>query len=773
MKKMMATDQKKLNHFTCIGHSVPRIDALDKVLGRAIYSEDLFFPGMLYGRVLRAGIPHAIIEEIDTRQARVMKGVVCVLTAKDIPGVNRFGIAYQDQVALAEDRVRYVGDPVALVAAETEEIAKDAAKAIRVRYRELPVITNLHQALEEGAPLLHEKGNLLLHSKIRKGNVELGFSQADVIVENTYRTHVVDHAYMETESGIGMRDEHGNIVIWSANQCPFRDRRQVAHVLGMKENKVRVIRATTGGAFGGKDDITVEIHIGLLVQATGRPVRLVLDREESFMSQTKRHAIEIWTRWGATKGGKLSAMEGRVYGDKGPYGGLGAFVIKKCGIHLSGPYYIPHINVDSYSVYTNNLFGSAMRGFGVAQAAIVHESQMDELAKKLAMDPLDFRLKNVLDHGLTTPTGQVFYEGLGARATLQKIKEVVSRDPLLRPHRQQTSSTRKRGIGVGSMFYGLGYGFSRQDIGAATIEICEDGSVILRSGEVDYGQGSDTIFAQIVAEELGIRYNEIQMITADTFATPNSGPTSASRVTYVTGNAVLRASRALKRTLQSVAEDVLDEKDLVFVDEEIQSVSHPDKKISFKKLSKECHNRGLQMVETAWHDNTTQDVNPDTGQGDAYSAFAFATQLAEVEVDTETGKVDVLRIISATDAGKAINPSNVEGQIEGGAVMGMGYGLTEEIKTEGGYLKTKSLGEYMIPTSLDIPRIEPHIVEVPVSRGPYGAKGVGEPALIPTTPAILNAIADAIDIRVTQLPANLETLHRLIEEREKGSTQEK
>ena len=764
----MSTDQEKQDHFSCIGHSVPRIDALDKVLGRAVYSEDISFPNMLYGRVLRAGIPHAIIEEIDTSKAKAMKGVMCVLTAKDIPGVNRYGIAFQDQYALAEDRVRYVGEPVALVAAETEEIAKDAIKAIHVRYCELPVITNPHQALAEGAPLIHEKGNLLLHSKIRKGNVDLGFSQADVIVENTYRTHVVDHAYMETEAGVGRIDEHGNIVIWSANQCPFRDRRQVAGVLGIRENKVRVIRATTGGAFGGKDDITVEIHIGLLIQATKRPVRLVLEREESFLSQTKRHAIEIWTRWGATKGGKLCAMEGKVYGDKGPYAGLGAFVIKKCGIHLSGPYYIPNIKVDSYSVYTNNLFGSAMRGFGVAQAAIAHEAQMDELAKRLAIDPLEFRLMNALDHGLSTPTGQTFYEGVGIKATLQKLEEVRSKDPSLRKDRSRETGTKKRGIGIGSMFYGLGYGFSRQDIGAATIEICEDGSVIVRSGEVDYGQGSDTIFCQMVAEELGIHYDDIQIVTADTFTTPNAGPTSASRVTYVTGNAVLRASRAIKETLRGVAEALLGEKDLVFVDEEIHSEFHPDKKISFKKLTKECHNRGLQMVQTAWYDNTTKDVDHETGQGDAYSAYAYASQLAEVEVDTETGKVDVLRIVSATDAGKAINPSSVEGQIEGGAVMGIGYGLTEEIKVEKGYLNTGSLGEYMIPTSLDVPRIDPHIIEVPVSRGPYGAKGVGEPALIPTTPAILNAIADAVDVRVTELPANLENLHRLIREKKKG-----
>jgi len=414
--------------FFCVGHSVPKIDAMDKVLGRAVYSEDISFPDMLYGRVLRAGIPHAIIEEIDVREAKALAGVACVLTAKDISGVNRYGIAYQDQVALAEDKVRYIGDPVALVAAETEEIAKDAVKAIRVRYRPLPVITNPREGLAEGAVKIHEKGNLLLHTKLRKGDLAKGFTQADVIVENTYKTQVVDHAYIETESGVGRIDKQDNLVIWSANQCPFRDRRQVAVVLGMRENKIRIIRATTGGAFGGKDDVTVEIHIGLLAKATRRPVRLVLDREESFLSQSKRHAIEIWTRWGARSDGKLCAMEGDVWGDKGPYAGLGAFVIKKCGLHLSGPYYIPNIRVDSYSVYTNNLFASAMRGFGVTQAAVAHEAQMDELARKLGINPLRLRLINCLKNGLSTATGQVFDEGVGIEATLEKIREVVLND---------------------------------------------------------------------------------------------------------------------------------------------------------------------------------------------------------------------------------------------------------------------------------------------------------------------------------------------------------
>ncbi len=420
--------------FSVVGRSVPKIDALNKALGKAIYSEDLFFPGMLFGRVLRAGIPHACVDKIDVSKAREKDGVVCILTAEDIPGRNLYGIAFQDQPALAHDRVRYIGDPIAIVAAESDEIAKDALKAIAVEYKELQPITNVHDALAEGAAKIHEKGNLVLHSKTRKGDVEKGFRHADVIVENTYRTHMVDHAYMETESGVGRIDSQGNIVIYSATQCPFRDRRQVAAVLGVRENKIRVIRATTGGAFGGKDDVTVEVHIGLLVQTTGRPVRMVWDREESLSASTKRHAIEIWTKWGATRDGKLCAMEGKVYGDTGAYAGLGPFVVKKCGIHLGGPYYIPNIKVDSYSVYTNNLVASAMRGFGVTQAAVAHESQMDELAKKLEINPLTFRLTNALDVGLTTSTGQPLEDGVGIKATLEKLKDIISKDSSLRKY---------------------------------------------------------------------------------------------------------------------------------------------------------------------------------------------------------------------------------------------------------------------------------------------------------------------------------------------------
>lgn len=422
--------------FSCVGRPVPRVDALDKVLGRAVYAEDISFPNLLHGRVLRSRFPHAVIERIDTTAAREIPGVVCVLTAKDVPGENRFGLYFQDHCALAEDRVISTGDPVAIVAAETEEIARDAVKAVEVTYRALPVLTNPHAALAEGAPAIHGKGNVLMHNQIRKGNPEEGFSRADVIVENTYRTQVVDHCYLETESGVGTIDERGNLVIWSANQCPYRDRRQVAKVLGIPENRIRMIRATTGGAFGGKDDVSVEVHIGLLVKATRRPVRLVLDREESLATQTKRHAMEIRTRWGATREGKLTAMEGKVYGDTGAYAGLGAFVVRRCGIFLGGPYFIPHVAVDIWSVYTNNIIASAMRGFGVVQAAVAHEGQMDELAARLGIHPLRLRIMNALKPGLSTATGQVLKESVGIGSTLGKIRETILGDDTLRNFRE-------------------------------------------------------------------------------------------------------------------------------------------------------------------------------------------------------------------------------------------------------------------------------------------------------------------------------------------------
>lgn len=419
-----------MSEFNVVGHPIKRGDALEKSLGRAVYAGDLSFPGMLYGKVFLSAHPHARIISVDTSPALALPGVRAVLTAKDIPGINRFGLAVPDQRVLAEGKVRSMGDPVAVVAADTLEIAGEAVKRIKVEYEPLPGVFGLLEALEPGAPGVHEGGNLLQHTKVRKGDVEKGFAEAGVVVENTYRTQAQEHAYIEPEVSVALFDGAGNLTVHASTQYPFRDRRQIAPVLGIPVNRVRVIQATTGGAFGGKDDVTTEILTSLLAQKTGRPVKLSFTREESFRGTTKRHPMIIKCRTGAAWDGKLTAVDGDVYGDTGAYCSLGIYIVKKCGIHLAGPYFVPNIRVDTYTVYTNNTIFGPMRGFGVIQAAFVHESQMDLLAARLGISPVEIRMKNALDAGLSTATGQVLKQSVGFKETIRKVREYLDANPL-------------------------------------------------------------------------------------------------------------------------------------------------------------------------------------------------------------------------------------------------------------------------------------------------------------------------------------------------------
>lgn len=413
-----------------LGKVLKRRDALDKALGRAVYAGDMELPGMLYGRALRSKYPHARLLGIRTERARQVPGVRAVLTAADIPGINRYGLVYLDQPVIADDKVRCAGDVVALVAAESEEAAEEALELIEVDYEELPAVFSPEAALRPDAPQVHDGPNLVQHTKLRKGDVEEGFRQADVIVENEYRTQCVEHAYLELECSVAAVDETGGVTIWSSTQYPFRDRRQIGPVLGLPLNKVRVIQATVGGGFGGKDDVTTEIQAGLLALKTGRPVRMAFTREESIRSTTKRHPVIIRCKTGATREGKLTALEGTVLADTGAYVSLGVYVVKKCGIHLAGPYFIPNIKVDTYTVYTNNPPSGAMRGFGVVQAAFAHESQMDLLAARLGMDPWRIRHLNALAPGLSTSTGHVLRQSVGIRATLERVREYLDTHPL-------------------------------------------------------------------------------------------------------------------------------------------------------------------------------------------------------------------------------------------------------------------------------------------------------------------------------------------------------
>ncbi len=414
-----------MDHLDVVGRVFPRNDAVEKVVGRAVYADDLTLPRMLYGKVLRSPYPHARVVAVDASAAERLSGVRAVITARDIPGLNRYGLAIPDQRVLSDGVVRYRGDPVAAIAAEDEETAREGLDCVRVDYEELPAVFCPLEALRPDAPRVHEDGNLLQHTTIRKGDVNQGFAKAAVVVETEYRTQLVEHAYMEPECSVAQLDPSGTMTVWTSTQYPFRDRRQLAPVLNMNINRVRVAQMTTGGGFGGKDDITTEMYASLLALRTGRPTKVRFERAESFVATTKRHPVIIRCRTGATRNGMLTAVEGEVFGDTGAYCSLGIYVIKKCGIHLPGPYFVPNVKVDTYTVYTNNPIAGAMRGFGVVQAAFAHESQMDQIAEQLSISPVELRMKNALDVGLTTSTGQVLNHSVGMKATIERVRDYL------------------------------------------------------------------------------------------------------------------------------------------------------------------------------------------------------------------------------------------------------------------------------------------------------------------------------------------------------------
>lgn len=730
-----------------VGVEIPKVDALEKVLGLARYGADLSVRDPVHLKVVRSVKPHAKILKIQLDEALKIEGVERIFTARDIPGKNLIGIIAKDQPVLATDRIRCLGDPIALVAARTEEAAEKAAQRVTVLYEDLPVITNPEEALEPYAPLIHEKGNLLLEFHVVKGDVQAGFKQADIIVEETYTTTWIDHAYLEPDAGIAYVEEDGRITVICPTQNVHYDQKEVASVLGLPVERVRIIQSETGGAFGGRLDVTIQCLLALAAFHLNRPVRMVYSREEVFQVISKRHPLKIHYKSGANKDGKLAAVEVHILGDTGAYASYGTTVAIRSAVHATGPYQVPHVKVTSQMVYTNNPWSGAMRGFGVPQVAFAHESQMDLLAKALKIDPIEMRLKNALTLGSETATGQTLMASVGIGETLRRIKKwrhnAVSRKDPERPHI-------RRGIGVGSMWYGIG-NTGIPNPSTAQVEIGLDGRVRLFTGVADIGQGSDTILLQIVSEALGLPFAEISLVRADTSLTTDAGATSASRQTYISGNAVLNAIKMLKQNILSEANHLLDEneKELFLEDGKVKHVKKGCISIPIVEVAKRS---GKTLRGEGYFDPETTKLDPKTGQGAPYATYAFATHLAEVEVDTDTGKVKVNRVIASHDVGKAINPKNVIGQIMGGVTMGMGMALMEEYVPG----KTVSFVNYLIPTVKDVPEVVPVIVEDQEPSGPFGAKGVGEPALIPTAPAILNAIADAIGERIYDLPASLE-----------------
>jgi selenium-dependent xanthine dehydrogenase len=742
-----------------VGHPLPRPDARAKATGEAVFAADLYFEGMLHGKVLRSRYPHARVLRVDASKAKALPGIVAVLTAADVPGARNHGLLHNDWPVLAYDKVRYVGDAIALVAAETEQIAEAALELIEIDYEPLPVVASAEAALAEDALLIHEEGNVLKHLTFQRGDMEAAFAQADIVIENEYRTPAGDHSFLEPEAGVATVDDEGNVTVYTGSQIPFDDQRQIAASLALPPEKVRVVQTKVGGAFGGKEDIHTQIHVALLAQATGRPVKLVFTRQESMIVHPKRHATVIRLKTGATKAGKLLAVQAHIVGDTGAYASLGEPVMTRTATHASGPYEVPNFKVDCYAVHTNNPPAGAYRGFGVPQATFASETQMDILAEQLGVSPFELRRINALKVGATTATGQTLWESVGLLECLERVEEEVkaakgSEDTDLAP-------SVRRGWGVACAYKNVGLGGGLADSAGAEVELLDDGRAIVRAGAAEVGQGLVGVLTQMMVEELGVDYDKVEVILGDTGQCLDGGPTTASRQTYVTGNAVRYAARQVRQALSGAVAEELDAAPdtLVFREER---VSRPDgRSISLVEAITLAKREGRSL--DASHVYTPPKTVPLEEEGDKYFAYGYAAQAVQVEVDITSGEVKVLKVIAAHDVGRAINPMAVEGQLEGGVMMGLGYALTEEFKVEEGRVLSDSLAKYKVPRIHQIPEIVPIIVEHETADGPYGAKGVGEITSIPTTAAITNAIYAACGARIFSLPATPKKIRAALE----------
>ena len=709
-----------------VGHTHTRHDGVDKVIGTAIYTDDLVFDGMLFAKARRAMVPHAFLKSLDISKAKALPGVVAVLTAQDVPGEKNHGLVIFDwpvMVGIGE-RVRYVGDALAIVAAETQEIAEQASALIEAEFDLQPVITNPVQARQEGVPQIHENGNLLKHIKVRKGDMEKGFAEADVILEHTFHTPTTDHAFLEPECSIGVPLPDGRMEIYVGSQIPYQDRTQVARVMGWPEERVRIVGQLMGGGFGGKEDVMGQIHVAMLANVTQRPVKLLFDRHESLLVHPKRHATQIRVKIGAKKNGRLIASETELYGDTGAYASLGEKVMTRATTHSAGPYDIEHVRADCYAMYTNNPPAGAFRGFGVTQSAFAVESMMDMLAERLNLDPIDLRRMNSLHVGSLTNTGQELRESVGLVECIDKVEaEMRKSTPLPFARRvDPVNPNLVRSWGFAAAYKNTGLGGGAPDISNAEVELYEDGKFEVRSSSAEMGQGLVTVMRLTVAEEMAVPPEQVRVLVMDTDLTPNGGPTTASRQTYVTGNASRYAAKTLRDAITATMAEKYDVRpEQIRFENGIVHVNGYS--MTYAEIAKEMKAAGQQpRVLYKYEAPKTQPLG--TG-GDMHFAFSYGVQAAEVEVNKMTGEVRVLKVISANDVGMAVNPLGLQGQVEGGVMMGLGNCLTEEFIMDNGYVVTDHLARYRIPGIMLTPEITSIIVEHPTAEGPYGAKGVG------------------------------------------------
>ncbi|MEE8449122.1 MAG: molybdopterin cofactor-binding domain-containing protein [Thermodesulfobacteriota bacterium] len=742
-----------------IGASFPRPEGLLKASGRARYGADIRFPGQLVAKVVRSPHHHARLLSLDCSEAVNLEGVVKVITGQDVPGVNSFGLVVKDQPVLAEGRVRWRGEPVALVVAKDQATATKAAALIKVEYQPLPALLTAEEAIEEGAAKIHDEGNfmpLIGPARLVKGDIERGFEESYVVVENTYFTSRNEHAYLEPEAGFGFLDEDGRVTVRLGTQSIYDDREDICRVLGLASDQVRVIQATTGGAFGGKYDPHLGCLLALAAYQVKKPVKIQYDRRESFLASVKRHPFRIYYKSGAGKDGRLKAIQVDYLADTGAYRACGPVVVRVAPLQATGPYDCPHVLISGKAVYTNNPPSSAMRGFGTPQFHFAFESQMDLLADKLGIDPLEFRQINALDVGQETVTGQVLTAGLGLKPTLAAAASHYRQ--LLSWKKQGGQVALKRGVGLACTWFGTGK-IGRKDTSEAWADLTRQGVICFYSGAADCGQGQTSALRQIAAAELGLPFSSVGLVQADTALTPNAQSTVSSRILYTSGKAIRHAAQELKSLLVKHAARIMEESEtgLQIEDGFIQAPS--GRRLTFIELASILNEEGISLRGVGKYSSTST-LDTKTGKGAPYPTWCWGTHVVALEVNTQTGQVRLERVVAVHDVGKAINPMNIEGQIEGGIAMGLGFALKERFVAG----QTRKLSDYHLPTMDDMPEIISILVEEEEPSGPFGAKGVGEPSLLPLAPAIANAIEDACGIRPRELPATAEIIRSLLSE---------
>jgi len=769
-----------------VGQSEARVDGVRKVTGFSRYTDDLKLAGMLFAKIKKSPYPHAKILKIDTSKAEKLPGVKVIITGKDVP--VRVGLYLEDKTFLAIDKVRFIGEPVAAVAAESEEIAEEAVSLIEVDYEELPAVFDPLEGIKPDAPLIHEdlgsykhasiilpvKGtNISNHYKIRKGDAEKGFKEADFVFENEFYVPPIQHSAIENHCAIAQVDPEGKITVWAGCQSPYAVRRTLATAFNIPLNKIRVISPAIGGGFGGKAGTTLEgIVIPLAQKVNYRPVKLNFKREDIFVNTFVRQGMYAKIKTGVKKNGRIVAEENKFYWDGGAYTEYGVNIARAGGYASTGPYDIPNVKADSICVYTNHPAGGPYRGFGMSEIHFAIEQNLDIVAHRIGMDAVEIRRKNALKDGSATVTGQVL-ENVGLLQCLEKVTEDIKWDK----REKKVSKTKYRGKGIACMYKAPS--MPNNVASSAIVKINEDGTVNLLVTAMDLGQGSDTALTQIAAEVLTVPVSKISIVTGDTDCTPYEWQTVASRTTYCCGNSIIRAAEDAKSQMIKLASLKFDipESELEIRDEQIISKINPDRKVKIADLA-----MGLTMPDGsgihgpiigrgAFIPPEVKDTDKETGQGEKPVAFwTFGVQAAEVEVDIETGEVKVLKVAAAYDAGKAINPDLICAQIEGGIVQGLGSALFEEMKIEKGKVLNPSFVDYKIPAIGDTPEMKISIVEVPEPTGPWGARGIAEPCMVPTAPAIANAVFDAIGCRINSLPITAEKVLKAIKSKNKQET---